>query len=93
MMSPSGHTVPADTGENNETSLPTTQHGIAVGVDGSAPSNRKMSPCAPFHPLSGRRAAEPRHPRATEKFVHLLDTLGSCLSVDEVPQNSPNQRG
>jgi len=37
-MSPSGHTVPADTGENNETSLPTTQHGIAVGVDGSAPS-------------------------------------------------------
>src|SRR5262245_29842200 len=38
MMSPSGHTLPANTEANNQTSLPTTQHGIAVGVDGSAPS-------------------------------------------------------
>jgi nucleotide-binding universal stress UspA family protein len=38
MMSPSGHTLPANTGKGQEMSMPTTHHGIAVGVDGSAPS-------------------------------------------------------
>src|SRR5262245_58478624 len=37
-MTPSGHTIPAQIGSSEQTSLPTTQHGIAVGVDGSAPS-------------------------------------------------------
>src|SRR5262245_11668405 len=37
-MTPSGHTVPAHIGSSEQTSLPTTHHGIAVGVDGSASS-------------------------------------------------------
>jgi len=38
MMSPSGHTLPADAGKGHQVSMPTTDHGIAVGVDGSRPS-------------------------------------------------------
>ena len=38
-MTPSGHTLPADTGKGQQMSMPTTHHGIAVGVDGSVPSN------------------------------------------------------
>ena len=37
-MTPSGHTLPADTGKGQQMSVPTTHHGIAVGVDGSPPS-------------------------------------------------------
>jgi nucleotide-binding universal stress UspA family protein len=37
-MTPSGHTLPANTGKGQQMSVPTTHHGIAVGVDGSAPS-------------------------------------------------------
>ena len=37
-MTPSGHTLPADTGKGQQMSMPTTHHGIAVGVDGSPPS-------------------------------------------------------
>ena len=37
-MTPSGHTIPANTGKGQQMSIPTTHHGIAVGVDGSAPS-------------------------------------------------------
>ena len=37
-MTPSGHTLPANTGKGQQMSMPTTHHGIAVGVDGSAPS-------------------------------------------------------
>ena len=37
-MTPSGHTLPADTGQGQQMSVPTTHHGIAVGVDGSPPS-------------------------------------------------------
>ena len=38
MMSPSGHTLPANAGKGQQMSMPTTNPGIAVGVDGSAPS-------------------------------------------------------
>ena len=37
-MTPSGHTLPADTGQGQQMSVPTTHHGITVGVDGSPPS-------------------------------------------------------
>ena len=37
-MTPSGHTLPADTATGQQMSMPTTHHGIAVGVDGSPPS-------------------------------------------------------
>jgi nucleotide-binding universal stress UspA family protein len=38
MMSPSGHTIPANTEKDQQMSMPTPHHGIAVGVDGSPPS-------------------------------------------------------
>jgi nucleotide-binding universal stress UspA family protein len=38
MMSPTGHTLATNSGEGQQMSMPTTHHGIAVGVDGSAPS-------------------------------------------------------
>jgi nucleotide-binding universal stress UspA family protein len=37
-MTPSGHTLPANASKGQQMSTPTTHHGIAVGVDGSAPS-------------------------------------------------------
>jgi nucleotide-binding universal stress UspA family protein len=37
-MTPSGHTIPADSGKRQQMSTPVTHHGIAVGVDGSPPS-------------------------------------------------------
>ncbi len=37
-MTPSGHTIPAGSERDQQTTLPTTHHGIAVGVDGSPPS-------------------------------------------------------
>jgi nucleotide-binding universal stress UspA family protein len=37
-MTPSGDTLPADTGKGQQMPVPTTHHGIAVGVDGSPPS-------------------------------------------------------
>jgi hypothetical protein len=40
-MTPSGHTLPADTGQGQQMSMPTTHHGIAVGVDGSPPESRR----------------------------------------------------
>jgi nucleotide-binding universal stress UspA family protein len=37
-MTPSAHTVPANAEDGHQMSMPTTHHGIAVGVDGSPPS-------------------------------------------------------
>ena len=48
-MTPSGHTIPADTGKGQQMSVPTTHHGIAVGVDGSAPSKVAVDWAAEKH--------------------------------------------
>jgi nucleotide-binding universal stress UspA family protein len=37
-MTPTGNTMPANTGRDQQMPTPTTHHGIAVGVDGSPPS-------------------------------------------------------
>jgi nucleotide-binding universal stress UspA family protein len=37
-MTPSGHTIPADINRSQQMPLPTTHHGITVGVDGSPSS-------------------------------------------------------